>query len=870
MPRAAYPKNEDARLCALRACSLLDTPAEPGFDELTAFAASLLRAPMALISLVDGERQWLKSSVGLDISETHRDAAICAHAILQDQPLVICDTLLDLRTADNPLVLGSPQLRAYAGVQLRTQEGFSLGTLCVLDTAAREFTPEDLTILSRLARQASTQIELRRCLTLIEHKQRESEELNSRLAVALTSEADAAALLRSQALLIENDRERMDMALESVGLGTWDWNPESKSMSVDRRWAQMLGEDYVRPFRQEWTSRVHPSDLHRVEREMREHLCGLTPVFKSVYQMQHQSKHWVWVSDHGRITRRDGDGRVVRVVGTMCDVTQAQVAAAHLDHTTAMLARTSKLCKAGGWELDAFTQSLTWSDEVSRIHDVPVGTHLTLEAAISFYGQDAQFAVTQAIQRAVDENEPWDLELPFTTANGRDLWVRSQGEPVTVDGRVVKLCGAVQDVTEQHMAREAHAQRAAEMEQLSIVAEASSRAKSEFLANMSHEIRTPLTAILGYADLLKEDGDIKAAPPRRIQHIETIQSAGHHLLSIINDILDLSKIEADKVCVENTPTSLMAVITDVERLMRPRTASKGVKLNITIATPVPDCILSDPTRLRQILVNLVGNAAKFTPRGSITLCVSKSLRNDAPCLKIDVEDTGCGMTTEQSKVLFRAFTQADASVSRTHGGTGLGLTISRRLARLMGGDVTLEWSYKGRGSCFSLQLPLIAAPGATNVSTFELHSAEEAAVPAPALITLHGRILLAEDGVDNQRLIAFHLRKAGASVDIAENGLIALAMLEQASRLGDPYSMLLTDVQMPEMDGYTLTRALRTEGNLIAIVALTAHAMAEDEERCRQAGCDEYLRKPIDRAALISTCAAWMNKRSLATASVPA
>ncbi len=401
----------------------------------------------------------------------------------------------------------------------------------------------------------------------------------------------------------------------------------------------------------------------------------------------------------------------------------------------------------------------------------------------------------------------------------------------------------------------------AALETARLDADAANKAKSEFLANMSHEIRTPLTAILGFADVLLEDGSIESAPRERVNAIETIKNAGTHLLTIINDILDLSKIEADMMTVEHIDTPLVGVIREVESLLRPRAASKGVELNTRLTRPVPARVISDPTRLRQILMNLTGNALKFTESGEVSLAVDIGGDDKHPRLVIDVEDTGPGMTPEQAARLFTPFRQADGTVSRKHGGTGLGLTISRRLATLMGGVVELRRTEPGKGSSFRFEIPLEAAPGAELVSSLDAVTIPRATKTAVPAITLRGRILLAEDGPDNQRLITFHLRKAGAHVEIADNGRRALEMIEQADAAGTPYDLLLTDIQMPEMDGHTLSRSLRRRGNQMPIVALTAHAMAEDRAACLAAGCNDYATKPIDKAALLATCRTWIDRR---------
>ena len=439
-------------------------------------------------------------------------------------------------------------------------------------------------------------------------------------------------------------------------------------------------------------------------------------------------------------------------------------------------------------------------------------------------------------------------------ADGRVVWLDDFVSIEKVAGGQLLLRGVLVDITESKLVAE-------QLMEARTRAEAATRAKSEFLANMSHEIRTPLTAILGYTELLREDPELARSAERRLQAVDTICGAGQYLLTVINDVLDLSKIEAGKMTVEHVETPLPRIVQEVADLVRPRASEKGVELRVHCATPVHERVLCDPTRLRQILMNLAGNAAKFTERGSVTLVLHEESRPSGPRLVVDVEDTGPGLAPEAAAQLFVAFSQADASVTRRHGGTGLGLTICRRLAELLGGTVVLARSAPGEGSVFRLDLPLLPVPGARRIESLECvpepSPAPRSALPSPRLC---GRILLAEDGRDNQRLISLHLRRAGAEVELAENGRIALERIEAAQRAGRPFELLLSDMQMPEMDGYTLARTLRERGSPLAIVALTAHAMAEDRQTCLDAGCDDYTTKPIDRNALLECCARWIGR----------
>jgi signal transduction histidine kinase/ActR/RegA family two-component response regulator len=393
-------------------------------------------------------------------------------------------------------------------------------------------------------------------------------------------------------------------------------------------------------------------------------------------------------------------------------------------------------------------------------------------------------------------------------------------------------------------------------------AEAASQAKSEFLANMSHELRTPLTAILGFAEVLRDESGPAEGESRR-QAVDTITRNGEHLLQLINDILDLSKIEAGRLEIDPRPCDPRKIVDDCVALMNVRAAAKGLALGVDCDPALPCRIQSDPTRIRQVLLNLLGNAIKFTEQGEVRLSAAFAAAPE-PSIAFDVRDTGIGMTPQQAAAIFEPFRQAEASTARRFGGTGLGLTISRRLTEMLGGCLQLVESQPGAGSRFRAVIAAAAPADETDPAEGPGREPEpDDALPAGPRTLAGCRILFAEDGPDNQRLISHLLRKAGAEVALAADGAEAVDRALGAAAAGQPFDVILMDMQMPVMDGYEASRRLRAGGYTGPIIALTAHAMSGDREKCLAAGCTDYATKPIDRARLIAAIA---RRRAAATA----
>jgi PAS domain S-box-containing protein len=511
----------------------------------------------------------------------------------------------------------------------------------------------------------------------------------------------------------------------------------------------------------------------------------------------------------------------------------------------------------GTWELYLTgTGKLLWSNTTEALFGLSPGEFSGSISEMRKYihpnDRDRLFA---AQNKAIAEHRDLDADFRCIKSDGMIRWLRVKGRGTyDINGKPLKIGGTIIDITREKF----HQQT---IENALQAAQSANDLKSNFLASMSHEIRTPLGAILGFTELLR---DPSITQSEREEYLKIITRNGETLSQLINDILDLSKVEAGHMNIENIRFPLKTTVEDVVTLLRGKADKKGIALVIKYANGLPEFITSDPVRLKQILFNLVGNAIKFTPQGQVTINVHQSKSK----ILFDVKDTGIGIKPEQRQKLFRPFIQADGSITRRFGGTGLGLSLSRNLAHLLGGDVELRESNIGAGSVFRACIENRA--NTESFAEFEVAQDAKAAALANEKLDLNAisfdgfEILVVDDSLDNQNLIEHILKKRGAKTYFADDGLQATQKAKERH-----YDLILMDIQMPVMDGLAATKIVRREGFTGPIIALTAHAMKDTHAECISVGCTGFLSKPIDSKNLVKTIDRLL-RRPQSSALVPA
>jgi PAS domain S-box-containing protein len=639
----------------------------------------------------------------------------------------------------------------------------------------------------------------------------------------------------------------MNQIFDSMPQMTFQADAEGNIISFNQRWY-----DYIGPGEEtegwKWKDRVvhHPDDLERTVATWQHSIQTGTP-YEIEYRLRRSDGQFRWHLGRA-VPLKDEHGKVTGWFGTNTDIHELKESRERAALAEQRLNLALQASDIGFWDWDPTTGLTTLSETLMKNWGMdPSKFNYTLNECLERIHPDDRDRIWAEILNSRHNRRKYDVEYRVLRPDGKVIDVNAKGELLlNPDGSPQRFTGVAMDITERKRAER-------ELNEARIAAEQANEAKSAFLANISHEIRTPLGAIMGFSDLALQP---QSSPADIASYLQVIQRNSMQVLRIVDDVLDLAKVEAGKTLIETMEVNPFSLLNDFHAIMDFRAKENGITFQLEIETEIPDRLQIDPTRVRQILNNAVGNAIKFTSKGGVVLHVCYN----GGFLEFSINDTGRGISQEQAKNLFQAFAQADVSTTRRFGGTGLGLILTKRLCQAMGGDFTLERSAPNLGSQFLARIQAPSAPGAKMVRPQSLASFEHSTnrIVKDGGQQLDGlRILVVEDSPDNQDLLRIMLEQEGAQFELAENGAEGV---EKA--LTGEHNVVLMDIQMPGMDGHEAARSLRAKGYRRPIIALTAHAMKEEQEKTLRSGFTDYLSKPINRPVMFDMIRRYTESRN--------
>lgn len=683
-----------------------------------------------------------------------------------------------------------------------------------------------------------------------------NEQLRMEIARRESIESDLQAATARYAALLDGTRSIF-----------WTTDVDGSFATMQTSWQRYTGQSWDAQKGWGWTSAVHEDDLPELKRKWKSAL-GSGSHYQATARFWNDASNAYRFCVAEAVPVKDADGQISEWVGTVSDIEDRQQAETALGIARADLIKQKReleliyeAAPVGLSLIDRNYRFLRINETLAAINGIPKDQHIGARAdELLPMLHDQLYPIYDEVFATGDPKLNVEIVGKTPASDETKTWLASyfpldltsdSDSDSDSDEPVMAVNAIVQDITDRKLTE-------TRLQQSEAAALAASQAKSEFLANMSHEIRTPMAAILGYADVLL--GHLKDPDNRNCVLI--MKRNGEHLLDLINDILDLSRIEAGKLDVETEPVPLPQLVADIQSLMQVRAEEKKVQFKVDFEGKVPSTIKTDPTRLRQVLINLIGNAIKFTDEGEVRLKVQFIETANPPIIQFAIADTGIGMTEEQIERLFKPFSQGDSTVTRQYGGSGLGLAISQRLIQMMGGEMNLDSEF-GEGSTFFVRLPIESFEQIELVEPDLLVRSAEPESLLAETPSLSCRVLVVDDRRDVRHISQHFLEKAGATVSTAEDGQQGIDAALAARDAGVPFDLIVMDMQMPNVDGMQAVAELRSAGIDWPIIALTADAMKGDRDKCLNGGCDDYLSKPIDQAKLIRLAAKYTQTISI-------